>query len=118
MTKIINQINNLLAPASKIPESITLLTARLAIFFVFWRSAQTKISGGEFLGQNWAFFNVSDSTKLLFEYEYDLPLIPADLAAYLATFGEFFLSLLFSSLRLSLCSSLSPSQGERAATDE
>jgi len=94
MTKIINQINNLLAPATKIPESITLLTARLAIFFVFWRSAQTKISGGEFLGQNWAFFNVSDSTKLLFEYEYDLPLIPADLAAYLATFGEFFLSLL------------------------
>lgn len=94
MTKIINMLNNLLAPAKNIPASITLLTARLAIFAVFWRSAQTKISGAEFLGQNWAFYNVSDSTKLLFEYDYDLPLIPADIAAYLATFGEFFLSLL------------------------
>ena len=68
--------------------------ARLALFVVFWRSAQTKITGGEFLGQNWAFWEVTESTKLLFEYEYDLPLIPADIAAYLATFGEFFLSLL------------------------
>ena len=94
MTTIINKINSLFSFAKLIPESITLLVARLAIFTVFWRSAQTKISSGEFLGQNWAFYDVSDSTILLFEYEYDLPLIPADIAAYLATFGEFFLSLL------------------------
>ena len=31
---------------------------------------------------------------MLFEYEYDLPLIPPEIAAYMATFGEFFLSLL------------------------
>ncbi len=94
MTNILNRINNLFAPAKHIPETLTLLVARLALFTVFWRSAQTKISGGEFLGQNWAFWEVSESTKLLFEYEYDLPLLPADIAAYLATFGEFFLSLL------------------------
>ena len=87
MTKLHNWVNNLFAPAKHIPESITLLVARLALFVVFWRSAQTKITGGEFLGQNWAFWEVTESTKLLFEYEYDLPLIPADIAAYLATFG-------------------------------
>ena len=30
---------------------------------------------------------------MLFEYEYDLPIIPPDIAAYLATFAEFGLSL-------------------------
>ena len=94
MTKVLNSINNLFAPAKHIPESLTLLVARLALFTVFWRAAQTKISGGEFVGQNWAFWELTDSTKLLFEYEYDLPLLPADVAAYLATFGEFFLALL------------------------
>ena len=94
MTKLISWVNNLFAPAKHIPEALTLLVARLAIFTVFWRSAQTKITGGEFLGQNWAFWDVTSTTFTLFEYEYDLPLIPADIAAYLATFGEFFLSLL------------------------
>jgi putative oxidoreductase len=94
MATFISRINGLLAPAKHIPESVTLLLARIAIFFVFWRSAQTKISGAEFLDQSWAFWNVSDTTRLLFEYEYDLPLIPANIAASLATYAEFFLSLL------------------------
>lgn len=94
MNSIISRINGLLAPAKHIPESITLLLARLAIFTVFWRSAQTKISGADFLGQSWAFYDINQSTFLLFEYEYDLPVIPADIAAYMATFAEFFLSLL------------------------
>lgn len=94
MTAIINSINGLFAPARKIPEAITLLLARLAIATVFWKSAQTKIASGEFLGQKWAFYDLSASTTMLFEYEYDLPLLPPEIAAYMATFAEFFLSIL------------------------
>ena len=31
---------------------------------------------------------------MLFEYEYDLPILPYELAAYMGTFAEFFLSIL------------------------
>ncbi|MFT5451327.1 MAG: putative oxidoreductase, partial [Enterobacterales bacterium] len=44
-------------------------------------------------GQSWQFFNLNSSTVMLFEYEYDLPLIAPEVAAYLATFAEFFVSL-------------------------
>lgn len=79
--------------ATKIPDELLMLTARLAIFSVFWRAAQTKITGWEFLGQNWQFFNLGPSTVLLFKHEYQVPLLPAEFAAYTATFAEFFLSL-------------------------
>ncbi len=89
------QLHNRLANLFRmIPEWLVSLLARLAAASVFWRSAQTKIAGGEWLGQNWSFWNVTESTKLLFEYEYSVPLLPAELAAYMATFGEFFLSLI------------------------
>jgi len=93
MSSLINTINGLLAPAKKIPESLTLLVARIALATVFWKSAQTKIASGDFLGQKWAFYDLSASTTMLFEYEYDLPLIPPETAAYMATFAEFFLSI-------------------------
>ncbi|MGB1297318.1 MAG: DoxX family protein [Psychrobium sp.] len=76
---------------SKIPDDVIALVARIAVGMVFWRSAQTKIDGGTILGQKWQFFNVSDSAYALFEYEYELPIIPSDIAAPLATYGEFFL---------------------------
>lgn len=88
MKSLIESLNQL---CSKIPEDIIALVARIAVGLVFWRSAQTKIDGGTILGQKWQFFNVSDSTFTLFEYEYELPIIPSDIAAYLATYGEFFL---------------------------
>ncbi len=88
MKSLIESLNQL---CSKIPEDIIALVARIAIGLVFWRSAQTKIDGSTILGQKWQFFNVSDSTFTLFEYEYELPIIPSDIAAYLATYGEFFL---------------------------
>ena len=88
MKNIIESLNQL---CSKIPEDVIALVARVAVGLVFWRSAQTKIDGSTILGQKWQFFNVSDSTFTLFEYEYELPIIPSDIAAYLATYGEFFL---------------------------
>lgn len=90
MKNLLEKINQL---CSKIPEDIIALVARIAIGLVFWRSAQTKIDGDTILGQKWQFFNVSDSTFTLFEYEYELPLIPSDIAAYMATYGEFLLGL-------------------------
>lgn len=80
--------------ANKMPLDLVLLVNRLAIASVFWRSVQTKISGWEVLGQSLQFFNVSQSTVMLFRYEYGLPLLPPTVAAYAGTFAEFFFALL------------------------
>lgn len=77
-----------------IPEDLVLLVSRIAVASVFWRSVQTKISGWEFLDQSWQFYNLSQSTIMLFRYEYDLPLLPYRVAAYLGTAAEFFFPLL------------------------
>jgi putative oxidoreductase len=69
------------------------LLARLAIASVFWRSAQTKISGWMFLDQSWQFYNLNQTTFVLFAEEYKVPLLSPVLSAYMATFSEFFLSL-------------------------
>lgn len=74
-----------------IPLSVIAFAGRVAIFFVFWRSVQTKIDGFSLGGQNFAFWNLTGSTTMLFEYEYGLPY--PTIAAHLATFGEFFLSI-------------------------
>ena len=76
-----------------VPAWFVSLLTRIAVASPFWRSVQTKISGGELFGQSWKFWNVSESTFLLFEYEYTVPLLSVKLAAYLATYGEFFLSI-------------------------
>jgi len=94
MMNTLNQFLNIPSKYLKLlPEDLTAITARLAIAAVFWRSVQTKISGWEYFGQQWQFFNINESTFMLFNYEYSLPLINHELAAYLATFSEFFLSL-------------------------
>tara|TARA_R110002049_G_scaffold40192_18_gene122746 strand:+ start:982 stop:1428 length:447 start_codon:yes stop_codon:yes gene_type:complete len=55
--------------------------ARLYLAWVFFNSGLTKI-------KDW------DTTLFLFEYEYDVPLLPVELAAYLATVGEIVLPVL------------------------
>ena len=65
--------------AESIPYSIVALVARLAVASVFWRSAQTKVDG---------FFHVKDTTFFLFREEYKVPVLPPELAAYLATYQE------------------------------
>lgn len=77
-----------------LPEDGILLLARVAIASVFWRSVQTKITGWEAFGQSWQFFNLSPSTVLLFQYEYQVPLLAPQLAAYMGTAAEFFLPIL------------------------
>ena len=92
--KLLTSVDNLTKSLSGlIPEWFVAVIARLGIFFVFWSSVQTKITGATLLGQKWMFWRITDSTFMLFEYEYTVPLLPPDFAAYLATFCEFFLSI-------------------------
>jgi putative oxidoreductase len=70
--------------AERIPYSAVALVSRFALAGVFWRSAQTKVNG----------FSIREETFFLFRDEYKVPLLPHDLAAYLATIGEHVFSVL------------------------
>ena len=56
-------------------QSPFLLFLRVYVAWVFLKSGMHKIGDWE-------------TTLVLFEYEYNVPLLPFELAAYLATFGE------------------------------
>ena len=56
-------------------QSVLLVVFRLYLAKVFFLAGLTKI-------KSW------DTTLMLFEYEYEVPLIPFDIAAYLSTFAE------------------------------
>src|SRR6516164_3315925 len=64
--------------AERIPYSAVALVSRFALASVFWRSGQTKVSG----------FSIREETFYLFREEYQVPLLPPDVAAYLSTIGE------------------------------
>jgi putative oxidoreductase len=64
--------------AERIPYGLLALVARLGVANVFWRSGQTKVEG----------FRIREATFVLFRDEYKVPLLPPDLAAYLATAAE------------------------------
>ena len=91
LTNVWHQFNNL---GKGIPESLVSLLSRLAIAGVFWRSVQTKITGWEMFGQSLQFFNVSQSTLMLFQYEYHVPVLSPTTAAYLSAAAEFFFPIL------------------------
>jgi putative oxidoreductase len=65
--------------AEGIPYSLVALVARLSVASVFWRSAQTKVD---------EYFQLNSTTFFLFKEEYKVPVIPPDIAAYLATYQE------------------------------
>lgn len=62
-------------------RDLPLLAARLYIAKVFFAAGLTKIS-------NW------ESTVSLFAYEYNVPVLPPEIAAYMATAGELTLPIL------------------------
>ena len=70
---------NFSALSKLIPEWLLLLLARVAIASVFWLSGRTKVDG---------VLTLRDSTYTLFAEEYKVPLLPADVAAHLATYAE------------------------------
>lgn len=74
MKAIVNMYNTLFGWLVHL-QSPALLGARLYVAWVFFKSGLTKI-------RDW------ESTLLLFEYEYAVPVLNFEFAAYLATFGE------------------------------
>ncbi len=83
---------------SRIPDSLIALVGRFSIAAIFWKSGQTKIEGfavdlvsGEF---QFGWPHLSDSALELFRSEYRLPLLPPELAAPMAAFGEHFFPIL------------------------
>lgn len=68
-------INALRVRLGRFPVPILELLLRIGVALVFWKSAMTKLA-------NW------DITVQLFAYEYDVPLLPPELAALLGTAVE------------------------------
>jgi putative oxidoreductase len=64
-----------LALLERVPVDLPQLFFRAGMGLAFWRSAQSKLA-------SW------DTTILLFQEEYKVPLLPPDVAAYLATTVE------------------------------
>lgn len=81
---MIPKIDRAVAALQSIPHDLIALVARISIGTVFWRSAMTKIDG----------LSIRPSTFYLFENDYRLPLVPPELAAYLATATELTMPLL------------------------
>lgn len=88
----------LLQTQSEWGESLLLLLTRFALASVFWLSGQTKIEGFQLnlLSGQWhlGWPSLKDSTLVLFQHEYALPLLPYTVAAYLAATAEHVLPLL------------------------
>jgi len=64
-----------LALLERVPVAVPQLFFRAGMGLVFWRSAQSKLA-------SW------DTTILLFQEEYKVPVLPPEIAAYLATTVE------------------------------
>jgi putative oxidoreductase len=62
-----------------LPSSILLLVQRLGIAAVFLQSGRTKVEG---------VFTIPDTTVELFRTEYALPVLPPEIAAYMAAGAE------------------------------
>lgn len=91
-------ISGIVTLFSRIPDSLIALVGRFSIAAIFWKSGQTKIEGfavdlvsGEF---QFGWPHLSDSALELFRSEYRLPLLPPELAAPMAAFGEHFFPIL------------------------
>ncbi len=72
------------APDRLVPEWLIALLCRLGIAGVFFLSARTKVDD---------VITLREETFTLFTYEYNVPLLPPDIAAYLATYAEHGLSI-------------------------
>ena len=78
-------ISVLRAPETLIPEWLIALVCRLGVAGVFLLSARTKVEG---------LITLKPETFALFTYEYNVPLLPPEIAAYLATYAEHAFSIL------------------------
>ncbi|WP_286265718.1 DoxX family protein [Thalassotalea atypica] len=77
----VSRLYTSLASNISLLEPVALLAARFYVGWAFFASGLTKL-------RDW------DSTLMLFEYEYQVPVLPFELAAYLGTAAEIILPLL------------------------
>jgi putative oxidoreductase len=75
-TGLLGWAMRVLGALERVPYALLALPLRFAIATVFWNSAMTRIA-------NW------DATVVLFADEYKVPVLPPELAAYMATAIEF-----------------------------
>ncbi|OYX49969.1 MAG: DoxX family protein [Alphaproteobacteria bacterium 32-64-14] len=73
------------APEAIIPEWLIALVCRFGVAAVFFLSARTKVEG---------LITLKPETFTLFTYEYNVPLLPPEIAAYAATYAEHAFSIL------------------------
>ncbi len=85
-------IETLIDYFKQIPDTFIALLGRFSVAAIFWLSGQTKVEGfvlnivsGE-VHLGWP--RLSDTAIALFQSEYRLPLLPPELGALLAAFGE------------------------------
>lgn len=67
------------APMNWVVKPLLLFGFRFYVAYVFFKSGLTKVDGN---------FAVTNSTIDLFKYEFNVPLLPPEFAAYLATYAE------------------------------
>jgi putative oxidoreductase len=79
----VGQLNGRLARL--VPHNLLALLMRLAIAAIFFLSGRTKVSG---------WLTLKDSTVLLFQEEYRIPVLPPDLAAHMAAYADHLFPLL------------------------
>ena len=77
-------INTVVRCYGCIPQDIIAILSRFILGMVFWLSGRTKVDG----------FSLKSSTFFLFEKQYNLPVIPPEVAAYVATAAEHIFPLL------------------------
>jgi putative oxidoreductase len=75
MTPFAKPVRAAVGALNTVPYDVLALIARAATFSVFWRSGTQKLS-------DWS------STLLLFQNEYHTPVLPPQIAAYMATTME------------------------------
>ena len=78
-------IERVIGLADRVPTVAFDLAMRVGIAMVFWQSARTKVEG---------VLTLKQSTFFLFQYEYALPIVPHEIAAYMATYAEHFFPIL------------------------
>lgn len=90
LSRLLTSINNVyqnITNKINVLQPLSILTVRIYVGWAFFASGLTKLI-------DW------DSTLLLFEYEYQVPVLPFELAAYLGTIGELGLTTRFAALGL------------------
>lgn len=78
-----------------IGHNLIALASRIAVAAIFFYSARTKVDG---------LLTIKDTTFVLFEEDYKVPLLPPEFAAHIATYAEHLFPIL---LLLGLCTRLS-----------